>query len=164
MDRISPLAKARMEAQGFVDVDSGTLAQINYWLRLSPAICMLWVAVGTADKSPLTLWVLVPFAALGALLTGHPFDVVYNHGLRYVVHGPRLPTYPLPRRFACFLATLLITGAAWGFQSGHPVLGHILGWSVVAAAFVNVSTGFCVPSFIYGIVFGQPSSCEARQL
>ncbi len=78
MSEISVTGKARIEAQGFVDLDDRTLAQINYWLRLSPAICMVWVAVGTALSSPTILWSLVPFAALGAILTSHPFDVLYN--------------------------------------------------------------------------------------
>jgi uncharacterized protein DUF4395 len=149
VNQISSTAKARIEAQGFVGLDDGPLAQIDYWLRLSPAICMLWS--------------LAPFAALGALLTGHPFDALYNYGFRYVVHGPRLPRYPLPRRLACLMATVVIAGAAWSFQSGHTLVGHILGWSLVAAAFANVSIGFCVPSFIYGMVFGKPSSCTVRR-
>jgi hypothetical protein len=155
MNQISATRKARIEAQGFVDLDEGTLAQIDYWLRVSPAICMLWVGVGTALSSPMILWSLVPFAALGALLASHPFDVLYNLGFRYLTHGPRLPRYPLPRRFACLMATIMIAGAAWSFQSGHPLVGHILGWAIVAAAFANVSIGFCVPSFIYGMVFGR---------
>jgi hypothetical protein len=163
VNQISVNKKVRIEAQGFVGLDDRTLAQIDYWLRLSPAICMLWAAVGTALNSPTILWPLVPFAALGALLTGHPFDLLYNYGVRYLVHGPRLPRYPPPRRFACLLATALIAGAAWGFQCGHALVGHILGWSLVAAALANVSVGFCVPSFIYGMIFGKPSSCSVRR-
>jgi hypothetical protein len=65
-----------------------TYAQINYPLRLSPAICMVWVAVGTALASPIILWALMPFAALGAILPGHPFDVLYNLGRRHLLGTP----------------------------------------------------------------------------
>ena len=162
MNPIPAITRARIEAQGFVGLDDRTLAQIDNWLRLSPAICMLWAAVGTALSLPTVLWSLVPFAALGGLRTSHPFDVLYNYGLRYVVHGPRLPRYPLPRRFACLLATAVLAGAAWSFQSGQTLVGHLLGWSLVAAALANVSIGFCVPSFIYEMVFGKPSSCTVK--
>jgi hypothetical protein len=54
----------------------------------------------------------------------------------------------------------MLIGAAWSFQAGMPLAGHLFGWSLVAAAFVNVSTGFCIPSFIYGLLFGKPSSCD----
>ena len=129
------------KAQGFLGLEDGLVCQINYWLRLSPAIGMAWAAVGTALQSATVLWWLVPFAALGALLPGHPFDLLYTYGFRQLVGGPPLPRYPLPRRFACPLATCMLIGAAWSFQTGRPLLGQILGWSLVAAAFVNVRHG-----------------------
>jgi Domain of unknown function (DUF4395) len=58
----------------------------------------------------------------------------------------------------------VLTGAVLSFQAGHPVAGHALGWFLVGAAFVNVSTGFCVPSFIYGLVFGRPATCEVAAI
>jgi hypothetical protein len=49
----------------------------------------------------------------------------------------------------------MIVPAAWGFQAGMPLVGHIVGRSLVAAAFVNVSTGFCIPSFVVRMFFGK---------
>src|SRR5215211_8749204 len=88
MSDIPATTKHRIEAQGFLGCDDRTLAQINYWLRLSPAICMVWTAIGTALNSAPILWALVPFALLGAVLPGHPFDLLYTYGFRYWVHGP----------------------------------------------------------------------------
>lgn len=147
--------RENIEAQGFCGLDDKTSVQLNYPLRLSPAICMVWAAVGTALASPTILWALAPFAALGAILPGHPFDVLYNYGLRHLLGTPELPRYGSRRRFACALATIMIVLAAWGFQAGMPLLGYIVGWSLVAAAFVNVSTGFCIPSFIVRLFFGR---------
>ena len=107
---------------------------------------MVWAAVGAALGSALILWALVPFALLGAILPGHPFDLVYTYGLRYLVHGARLPRYPIPRRVACLMAAIMLSLSALGFQGGNLVLGHIMGWSFVAADSVHVTTGFCVPS------------------
>ena len=147
--------RENIQAQGFCGLDDSTCRQINYPLRLSPAICMVWAAVGTALASPTILWALVPFAALGAILPGHPFDVFYNYGLRHLFGTPALPRYGVRRRLACALATLMLVAAAWSFQAGMPMVGYVLGWSLVAAAFVNVSTGFCIPSFIVRIFFGK---------
>jgi len=159
MSEFPMTVQERIEAQGFLGLDEGTVCRINYWLRLSPAICMVWAAVGTALQSATVLWWLVPFAALGGILPGHPFDLLYTYGFRYLVHGPPLPRYPLPRRFACLMATVMLVSAAWSFQVGLPLVGQVIGWTLVTAAFVQVSTGFCIPSFIYGLVFGKPSSC-----
>jgi Domain of unknown function (DUF4395) len=163
MTEISTRARQRIEAQGFVGLDDRTLSRINYWLRLAPAICMAWTALGTFRESAATLWALVPFAALGAALPGHPFDLLYTLGFRRWTAGPPLPRYPLPRRFACLLATLMLTGAAASFQSGHVTTGNVLGWFLVVAAFINVSTGFCIPSFIYGLILGRPSGCAVQR-
>ena len=92
--------RENIQAQGFCGLDDKTYAQINYPLRLSPAICMLWTAVGTALASPMILWALTPFAALGAILPGHPFDVLYNYGLRHLTGTPALPGYRARRRLA----------------------------------------------------------------
>lgn len=152
---VSGAVRENIRAQGFCGLADETYAQINYPLRLAPAICMLWAAVGTALSSPTILWALAPFAALGAIFTSHPFDVLYNHGLRHYLGTPPLPRYGFRRRFACALATLMLIVAAGGFQYGMPLVGSVLGWSLVAAAFVNVSTGFCIPSFIVKLVAGK---------
>lgn len=144
-----------IRAQGFCGLDDEISAKINYPLRLAPAICMVWAAVGTTLASPMILWALVPFAALGAILPGHPFDVLYNHGLRHLLSAPVLPRYGVRRRFACALATAMIIAAAWGFQAGMPLVGYVVGSLLAAAAFVNVSTGFCIPSFIVRVFFGK---------
>jgi hypothetical protein len=160
VSEISGTARRRIEAQGFVDLDGATLSRINYWLRLAPAVCMTWTAVGTALESPAVLWALAPLALLGGLLPGHPFDLLYTLGVRRLTGGPRLPRYARPRRFACLFATVVLVSAALSFQLGYPVPGHALGWFLVAAALVNVSTGFCIPSFIYGRLFGRPGHCD----
>lgn len=147
--------RERIQAQGFCGLDDKACQQLNYPLRLSPAICMVWAAVGTALASPAILWALAPLAALGAILPGHPFDIIYNYGLRHISGAPPLPRYPVRRRFACLVATIMLVATAWSFQAGMPMTGYIVGWSLVGAAFVNVSTGFCVPSFIYRLAFGK---------
>jgi hypothetical protein len=155
MPSILGTVRENIQAQGFCGLDEKTYAQLNYPLRMSPAICMVWAAVGTALASPTILWALAPFAALGAILPGHPFDVFYNYGLRHLFGTPALPRYGARRRFACALATIMIVAAAWGFQAGMPMVGYVVGWSLVAAAFVNVSTGFCIPSFVVRLLFGK---------
>jgi len=147
--------RENIQAQGFCGLDDKTYAQINYPLRLSPAICMLWATVGTALASPMILWALAPFAALGAILPGHPFDVLYNYGLRHLTGAPALPRYGARRRLACAFATTLIVIAAWGLQAGMTMAGQIAGWALVAGTFVNVSTGLCGPALIVRIFFGK---------
>ena len=123
MLQVTATIRERIQAQGFCGLDDTTYAQINYPLRLSPAICMVCAAVGTALASASILGALVPMALLGALLPRHPFDVLYNYGLRHILGTPQLPRYPTRRRFACAMAALTLVVAAWGFHAGSPWSG-----------------------------------------
>ncbi len=155
MSQISTTARERIQMQGFCGLSDATYAQINYPLRLSPGIMMVWVAVGTVLASAQILWALVPFTALAAILTGHPFDVLYNYGLRYLMGTQKLPRYGLRRRFAFALATTMVSVAAGAFQAGVPSLGYIVGGAIVASTCLNVITGICGPAVLAGRLFGK---------
>jgi Domain of unknown function (DUF4395) len=155
MSQDTTIVRERIQAQSFCGLDDATYEQINYPLRLAPAIVMVWVAVGTALASPTVLWVLAPLSVLGAILPGHPFDVLYNFGLRHLLGTPALPRYGVRRRFACFMATSMIIAAAWAFQAGLPMVGYIVGGWMVTGAFVQVSTGICMPANILRLFFGK---------
>ncbi len=145
--------------QGFCGLSDANYAQINYPLRLAPGIMMLWVALGTALASPEILWALVPFTALGAMLTGHPFDVLYNYGLRYLIGAQKLPHYGNRRRIAFGVATIMVSLTAGGFQADMPLLGHIVGGAIVASTCLNVITGICGPAVMAARLFGKVK-CE----
>ncbi|HNN44390.1 MAG TPA: DUF4395 family protein [Nitrospira sp.] len=97
------------------------------------------------------------------MLPSHPFDVIDTFGMRPLLGGSRIPPYPLPRRFACLLATIMIVGAAWCFETGSVTGGQVFGWGLVGAALVNITTGFCIPSFLYRLLFGKPETCDIRE-
>ncbi len=58
-------------------------------------LCAVMGGVGTAMASPTILLLLVPIAGLAALFPIHPFDLIYNYGIRFITK-----TAPLPRRGA----------------------------------------------------------------
>jgi hypothetical protein len=155
MSQSTVTTRERIQAQGFCDLDDAMYSQINFPLRLAPALCMVWAATGTALASSTILWFLAPFAAFGAILPGHPFDIFYNYGLRHLFGTPALPRYGVRRRFACVAATMLIVTAAWGFQSGRPILGEIAGWWITAGTLTNVITGICMPAVVARIFLGE---------
>jgi hypothetical protein len=147
--------RKRIEMQGFTGLSDTEIRQINYPLRLAPAICLSWTALGVVLGSPLILAALVPFALAGALFEGHPFDAIYNYGLRHFDRRPELPAYGPPRRSACLMATAMILMTAAAFYCGLAVAGYILGTVMMTMASINVITGFCVPSFFYRVLFGR---------
>lgn len=150
-------ARKRLEMQGFEGLSDEEVRQFNYWLRLAPAICLVWTTVGVALASPVILGALVPFALLGGLGDGHPFDVIYNRGIRYWLGRPALPKYRAPRRFACFMASASLTTTAIMFAIGVSVVGYALGGLMMTMMSIMVTTGFCMPSKMYGKLFGAVS-------
>jgi hypothetical protein len=164
MHTVSPVTRRRIEMQGFVGLDDATLAEVGPWLRLAPAICMLWAVVGTVLAAPTVIWALIPFAALGAIRRGHPFDMIYNYGLRHVLGTRRLPPYNAPRRFACAFATIWLAGTGLAFYVGAPMLGYVLGATLALVALVPTTTDFCIPSFLYGLLFGKPAACTPERM
>ena len=163
MARSIETVRRRIEAQGFCGLSDQQIREFDGWLRFSPAVCLLWVAVGVVTGSPLILILLVPFALTGGLWDRHPFDLIYDHGLRRVIGGSPLPSYGKPRRFACLMASAMISITALLFFLKFNMAATILGGVMAAMATVNVTTGFCVPSFVYGLLFrtSEPGETNA---
>lgn len=155
MATISATNRKRLEIQGFTGMDDEILSEVAPWLRFSPAVCAVLMGLGTALASPLILWALVPIAALGAIFRVHPFDLIYNHGLRYLTGTRPLPLNRAPRRFACGLAAVWLAATALAFQTGALLIGYVLGGVLTLVALIVSTTDFCIPSLIYGVLFGR---------
>jgi hypothetical protein len=155
---LPPFRRTLLDIQGFERVDDATLAHTQNWLRFAPALCGIIAAIGTATASPWLLWALALIAAAGAVLPFHPFDMVYNVGVRRFSHGPRLPANGAPRRFACAIATLwlLLTGAL--FAAGYGAAAYALGASFVFVAVLVATTHICIPSIMFRTICGQMPS------
>lgn len=142
-----------VEMQGYHGIDDENLSQIDIGLRTAPVVCASIAIAGVLTGSANIFWILTAFALLGALLPNHPFDVFYNYGLRYTLQGPRLPRNTRQRRFSCLFASVFIIATAWSFASGAILAGQILGGMFIVAALAPVTTGFCIPSFLYSLIF-----------
>lgn len=156
MVTLSPTTRRRLEIQGFDGIEERMLAETAPWLRLAFALCTALAAVGTLLASPVFLWSLVPIAALAAAFPVHPFDLLYNHGLRYLTGTGPLPKRGAPNRFACGLGSiwLIVTGLA--FQASAMTTGYVLGGMLTLVGLLVSTTDICIPSLIFRSIFGFP--------
>lgn len=145
--------RRRLNVQGFSDVDDETLADVAPWLRMAFGMCALLAGAGTALASPTILWVLTPIAALAALFPVHPFDLIYNYGIRYLRNTGPLPKRRAQSRFACGVGAAWLVATAWAFQSGALIAGYILGGALTGIAVLVSTTDICIPSMIYNALF-----------
>ena len=154
MADLSPKTRERLEIQGFVNIDDEALAPIASWLRLAPALCATIAATGTLLASPKILLLLAPVAALGAAFPVHPFDLIYNFGIRIFTGTRELPHRGYPNRFACGLGAVWLVATALLFLAGKNAAGYVFGFTLVGVALLVSTVDICIPSMTYRALFG----------
>ena len=153
--------RKRLEMQGFHGLDDATLAEIGPWMRWSPALCTTVMVAGVLWASPPLLWSLALTAVVGAVLSRHPFDYLYNHGVRHWTGTRALPPNGAPRRFACALGTAWLGAAGLAFHLGAITAGYALGGALIAVAGLVSFTHYCIPSLIYQTLFARRTASQA---
>ena len=120
-------------------------------------------SVGTLLASPTILLVLTLIAALAAASPVHPFDLIYNYGIRYLTGTGPLPRRGVPTRFGCGMGAVLVLVTAWAFSAGHQLAGYALGGALTFVVLLVSTTDICIPSLIYRSIFGWPRARDAQQ-
>lgn len=150
---VAPRVVRRLETQGFAcRRGDPAFAAVVPWLRWSPGLTTAVTAVGVALASPAVLGGLAVVTGGCAASTRHPFDYLYNHGVRAVAGTETLPRNGAPRRFACALATLWLVTTAAAFWAGTALVGYGLGAVLVALGGLVATTHFCFGSLVYRVV------------
>ncbi len=146
----------RLDVQGFDTVDEDLLAQVAPWLRLAFGLCAILAIVGTALASTPVLLTLAGIAFLAAIFPVHPFDLIYNHGLRHVTGTPPLPKRGPPSRFACGIGALWLIVTVGAFGAGWTVVGYALGFTLASVAILVSTMDICIPSMLFRAMLGGP--------
>ncbi len=159
MAQISAFTRSCLNMQGYAQLDDETKSRYTLALRFSPAVCTALIIIGVVLQSPIWLGVMTVVAIIGAILPrGHPVDLIYNFGVRYLFGAPPLPPNPKPRRFACVVTTLLLIGSVLSFLYGLPVLAFVLGGSLSVVLLINTLTNWCLAGWMYGLIFSRPKA------
>jgi hypothetical protein len=120
-------------------------------LRFPTALCLVLVIAGLALESAALVLALVPIGAVAGWTRRHPFDLIWNHGLRHLTGAPELPPNPTPRRHAFKLATVWLLAVGLLFAFGQTTAGLVLGAVLIAVCGLVTTTNFCVPSTLLGV-------------
>ena len=152
---ISPVIQRRLETRGITHSDDPEFVKLVPWMRFTFVLWGTMIGLGTARAFTPLLWAMVPIAGLGGIFPRHPFDLVYNHGVRHLTGTQPLPRNRAPTRFACGMASVGLVGTALAFERGVAWLGYLLGGTLTAVAAIVSVTHFCIPSTIYQFLFGR---------
>lgn len=150
---LPPIIQKRLETQGFVCSQEQEFIAIVPWLRFTYALCAILTGIGTWLASPPLLFTLAIIALIGAIFPVHPFDLLYNYGIRFLTGTKPLPKNGTPKRFACGMGAIWLAVTALLFQSGATPWGYALGGLFTAVAGMAALTYFCMPSTMYGMLF-----------
>jgi hypothetical protein len=134
-----------LEVQGYCLTTAESRA-LRWGLRFSTALCLALVIIGLALQSAVLILAVVPIGAIAGWTRRHPFDLLWNHGLRNLSGAPELPPNPRPRRHAFKLGTVWLLAVGLLFAFGQPIPALILGGVLVAVCSLVTITNFCIPS------------------
>ena len=140
---------ANLEVQGYC-LSAEESRALRWGLRFPTALCLALAVTGLALQSAVLILALVPIGAVAGWTRRHPFDLIWNRGLRHLGGGPELPSNPTPRRHAFKLATIWLLAVGLLFALGQPSAALILGGVLVAVCALVTTTNFCVPSTLLG--------------
>lgn len=152
---ISARLQSWLEVRGIACSIDPDFTKLVPWLRITFLLCGSVFGIAVAFAYTPLIWAMVPIAAAGAIFRVHPFDLIYNYGIRHLTGTRKLPPNGAPTRFACALAAPWMVATALSFQFGLAPLGYALGGSLTAVAALVGTTHFCIPSFIYQFFFGD---------
>jgi hypothetical protein len=141
---------SNLDVQGYCLTAAKSRA-LRWGLRFPTALCLALVITGLALQSAVLILALVPIGALAGWTRRHPFDLIWNHGLRHLNGAPELPPNPTPRRHAFKLGTVWLMAVGLLFAFGQMTTGLALGVVLVAVCGLVTTTNFCVPSTLLGI-------------
>lgn len=134
-----------LDVQGYC-LSADESRALRWGLRFPSALCLVLVIAGLALQSAELILALVPIGAVAGWTRRHPFDLIWNHGLRHLAGAPELPPNPAPRRHSFKLATLWLLAVGLLLAFGHPAVALALGGMLVTVCALLTATNFCVPS------------------
>lgn len=149
---MSPLSLSQksLQQQGYGSCSRDELNNMSNGLRFTPLVCMALAIGGLYIQNPYWHFAL---AALGILPfwtpNHHPFDLLYNHIIRHLIGGVKLPSNPLPRRIACIMGGIMNIGIGYGFLIGSSTLAYIFAAILIPLQIIVITTHFCMASWMY---------------
>ena len=102
--------------------------------------------VALALESSAIVFALAGIGLVAGFAARHPFDHLWNHGVRHALGGPALPPNPPRRSHAFKIATAWLLAVGTLFAGGAATAGLVLGGLLVAACAIVTATNLCLPS------------------
>jgi hypothetical protein len=146
---ISLACRRRLHIQGYEKFSDKELSDFKFGIRFAYAGCITLVAVGLFFQSIPVLMVTVAIAFAAIFLPYHPFDYLYNYGVRHVVNKPKTPQRTNQSKFACGIASIWLSITIYLLYANHALAANIMAIVLFMIGALVSTTDICIPSMIY---------------
>ena len=140
--------RGNLTTQGYCLSDAER-RELALGLRFATGLCLVLVVVALVLQSEVIVFALTGIGAIAGVAARHPFDHVWNHGVRHVVGGPVLPPNPRRRRDAFKIATVWLAIVGTLLAAGATTVALALGGLLVAACATVTAANLCLPSEMF---------------
>jgi Domain of unknown function (DUF4395) len=149
--RLRAWMDGNLATQGYC-LSAGERRALGVGLRFPTALCFALVTVGVVLESWPLLLALSAVGLVAGFTARHPFDHLWNWGVRHVLGAPPLPPNPTRRRHAFKVGTAWLLLVAGCFAAGWSVAGLALGASLLAACGAVTVLNLCIPSLVLSLL------------
>jgi hypothetical protein len=153
--------RGNLTTQGYCLSDAER-RRLSVGLRFSTGACLALVITALALESSAMIFVLTGVGLVAGLTSRHPFDLVWNHGVRHLTGAPPLPPNPTRRRHAFKIATVWLLAVGALLAAGVTAVALMLGGLLVAACATVTATNFCIPSALLALWERRSARTEVR--
>jgi hypothetical protein len=150
---ITAVRRKRLEVQGYCEFTDKQLNEYKFGIRFAYYLCDSIVILGLLLASKEILGAMMVIAFFGMFPPYHPFDYLYNYGVRHLFRKPLMPPRSNQGRFACGMATVWLGGTISLFYLGLNLSAYMAGGTLVAVATLVSTMDICIPSMIYNFLF-----------
>jgi hypothetical protein len=137
--------RGNLTTQGYCLSDAER-RELAFGLRFSTGLCLSLVIVALVLGSAGMVFALSGIGLVASFSARHPFDHLFNHGVRRLTRGPALPPNPPRRRAAFKVATAWLVVVGTLLATGAATFALVLGGLLVAACATVTATNLCLPS------------------
>lgn len=151
-----PVLRHRLEIQSYINQPCEILHELKHWWRFTPTLNWVITLVGIVMAWPQLLFVQAALMGVAVIAPSHPFDWLYNYGVRFLTATAPLPKSGQRRKVVFAMAGVLITLLGVWFYIGYNMVGYIQGGIMTLLGGLFVVSNLCVVSEMLAKIFGMP--------
>ncbi|HEU0024267.1 MAG TPA: DUF4395 family protein [Thermoleophilaceae bacterium] len=147
MSRATDWMDANLATQGYC-LTASQNRELWLGLRFSTGVCLALTTGALIVGAPALFVALALVGAIAGFGPRHPFDYLWNGGVRHLLGAPPVPPSPERRRHAFKVATVWMLVLAGLFAIGADTAAVVAGVLLLGACTAVTVAQLCIPSLI----------------